>query len=264
MKGRGALIPQGAVAERHFHVRFISKFCWKVICNPAEGSLIMNRQTGTWADGEAPAKACGAFTEECESFMAIEWHFVSYNLGRFQQVFGKASELEEAALLKVLEYELGAEPEDELGVLARKIAHEGIQYKGMNPRDAEALDQIIGVCLSQEGLWNELELEQEMQEGFPHPIVLEMLRKAQQANLKLEWLPILKGGRRFRSDLGPECRYFMIERVEVPKLAQEARQILALPGPWSSEQAPNQIMDQLIMVCEFIARKQRPMAGVLS
>ncbi len=196
--------------------------------------------------------------------MAVEWHFVSYNLGRFQSVFGKASELEETALLKVLEYEMGADPDDELGQLAKKIAHDGIQYKGMNPREAEALDQVLGVCLSQEGLWNELELEQEMQEGFPHAITLEMLRKAQQANLKLEVLPVLKGGRRFRSEVGPECRYFLLERLEVPKLANDARQVLALPGPWSSESVPHLIMDQLIMVCEFISRKQRPMAGVLS
>src|SRR5262245_18863919 len=90
--------------------------------------------------------------------MPQTWHFLSYSTGRFQSVFGKASETEEAALMNVLDQEVGATPDDEIGQLARKLSHEGVNYQAIPPRVAEVVDQILTISFSQEGLWNELEL----------------------------------------------------------------------------------------------------------
>jgi hypothetical protein len=195
--------------------------------------------------------------------MSRQWQFCSFSLSRFQQLFGKATEQEEVALLKVLEYEMGVDPEDEIGQLAKRLLHQGINYPALPPREAEVVDQIIGIAFSQEGLWNELELEQEMPDGLPHACVLDLLKRAAAAKMELHLLPLLKGGRRYQATTPSECHYIMFERSEVPKLAQEARAVLELPGTWSSLDAPNQIMDGLIMVCEFVGRKHRPLAGIL-
>ncbi|HMP01118.1 MAG TPA: hypothetical protein PKD86_02065 [Gemmatales bacterium] len=195
--------------------------------------------------------------------MSRHWQFFSFSIGRFQQVFGKATDQEETALLKILEFEMGAEPDDEIGQLARKLMRQGINYQGMPPREAEVVDQILAVAFSQEGLWNELELEQEMPDGLPHQAVLDLLKRASAAKLDMQLLPLLKGGRRWQATGPTECHYVLFERAEVPKLSQEARAAVETPGTWSSLDAPNQIMDGLIMVCEFTARKHRPLAGIL-
>jgi hypothetical protein len=195
--------------------------------------------------------------------MSRQWQFCSFSLGRFQQVFGKATEQEELALLKVLEYEMGVEPDDDIGQMAKRLAHEGINYQAMSPREAEVVDQIIAIAFSQDGLWNELELEQEMPDGLPHACVMDLLKRAAAAKMELKLLPMLKGGRRYQATIPSECHYVMFDRTEVPKLAQEARAVLDLPGTWSSLDAPNQVMDGLIMVCEFAGRKHRPLAGIL-
>jgi hypothetical protein len=195
--------------------------------------------------------------------MGQVWHLLSYNTGRFQSVFGKASETEEAALLNMIDMEMGATPDDDIGMLAKKIAHEGINYQNLPPRQAEVVDQILSISFSQEGLWNELELEEEMPEGIDHKHIAELLRFA--AGQPLEVLPVLKSGRRYKCPIGPQCHYFILERTEVPKLAQEARALVTKPDlTWSSPDVPGRLMDGLVMVCDFVAKKQKPLAGVLS
>lgn len=195
--------------------------------------------------------------------MSTTWSFVSFNLSRFQQVFGKATDQIEAGLLKVLEFELGTDPDDEISQMAKRIAHNGISYDGLNPREMENLDQILGVAFGQEGLWTELELESQSPEPLPVTLINELLRRAE-GQVQLEVLPVLKKGRRYRQPIGPECRYCILDRLEVGKLAEEVRAIMALPGDWATPNSAMLINDGLLMPCEYVNRKQRPMAGVMS
>lgn len=195
--------------------------------------------------------------------MPQAWHLLSYSTGRLQSVFGKASEAEEAALMNMIDLEMGATPEDEIGMLAKKIAKEGIHYEALQPRQAEVVDQILGISFSQEGLWNELELEEEMPEGVDLKHITELLRLA--GSQPFEVLPVLKAGRRYKCPVGPQCHYFILDRMEVPKLAQEARSLVTKTDlKWSSKEVPERLMDGLVMVCDFVVKKQKPLAGVLS
>lgn len=197
--------------------------------------------------------------------MAQQWHFLSYSTGRFQSVFGKATEAEESALMNMIDLEMGATPDDEIGQLAKRLAHQGVNYQGMPPREAEVVDQILGIAFSQEGLWNELELEEELPEGLEHKDVQELLRLSATTGEAFELLPVLKAGRRYKAAIGPQCHYFLLERAEVPKLAEEARRIVANNAlQWKSADVPDRLMNGLVMVCEYVARKQRPLAGVLT
>lgn len=196
--------------------------------------------------------------------MSLKWRFFSYSTGRFQSVFGKASEAEEQALMKMMEFEMGAGPEDELGQLAKRLAHQGVTYQGVPPREAEVIDQILGIAFSQEGLWTELELEEELPDGLDQKDTLELLKHAASSGLTGEYLPVLKVGRRHKMAIGPACHYFLLDRTDVATLGQEARAVLSKPGlAWSSPDVTQRLMEGLVMVCEFVARKQRPLAGVL-
>ncbi len=197
--------------------------------------------------------------------MSQKWRFLSYSTGRFQSVFGKASDAEEAALMNMIDMEMGATPDDDIGLLAKKIAHQGVNYQGMPPREAEVVDQILGISFSQEGLWTELELEEELPDGLDVRFTQELLKHAAAMGQAFEALPLLKAGRRYKAAVGPACHYFLLDRLDVPKLAQEVRAVITKPDlKWSSPDVPAQLNDGLVMVCEFVARKQRPLAGGLS
>lgn len=196
--------------------------------------------------------------------MSQQWHFLAYSTGRFQSVFGKASETEEAALMNILDLEMGATPDDDIGQLAIKLAHEGVNYDGIPPREAEVVDQILGIAFSQEGLWNELELEEALPDGLELKYVTELLKVAQATGEHFDLLPILKAGRRYKGTVGAPCHYFLLERTEVPKLAEEVRRVLNHPqANWSGPEIKDRLTNDLVMVCEFVARSQRPLAGVL-
>lgn len=197
--------------------------------------------------------------------MSQKWHFLSYSTGRFQTVFGKASEAEEAALMNMIDMEMGATPDDEIGMLAKQVAQEGVDYQGMPPRQAEVVDQLLTISFSQEGMWNELELEEELPDGLDSRFTQELLKNAAALGQPTEVLSVLKSGRRLKGAVGPQCNYFLLDRTEVPKLAQEVRAVIAAPGAkWSSPDVPDQLNDGLVMVCEYVAKKQKPLAGVLS
>lgn len=195
--------------------------------------------------------------------MTGKWLFHSFNPGRFYQVFGKAKEQEEMALLKIIEFEMGCSPEDPISDLARRILHEGINYQGMPRRDAEELDQVISIALGPEGLWTELELEAESVEGFSPKLAEEMLRRAADGQFDPHVLPALLRGRRYGTNELIECRYCVLDTTEVARLAQEVRTILELPGEWSVQEAQAQVIDGLLYPCEYVSRKQKGLAGVL-
>lgn len=197
--------------------------------------------------------------------MSSQWMFNSFNMGRFHSVFGKASDQEELALQKVLEFEMGATPEDEFGQIANKIAHKGINYQGLNPRDAEAMDQVVSLAIGPEGLWGELEMENESGQPLSSRAVEELLKRAEANKVPVELLPALKRGRRFGSmDLNSNCNYVIFDRAEVTKLAQEIRTLVDLPKPWSSPAMQQEVSDGLLFVFEYVTRKKKSVAGVLN
>lgn len=195
-----------------------------------------------------------------------QWMFNSFNPGRFHQVFGKASEAEEMALLKVVEFEMGGSPDDEFAQLASRLAKQGISYNGVNPRDAEAIDQVVTIAIGPEGLWTELEMEQESgQQGLNTRVIDELLKRAADNKVAVDLLPALKKGRRYGSvDLTATCNYVIFERAEVAKLAQEVRTLTELNVPWNSPAIQNEATDSLLMVFEYVTRKRKAIAGVLS
>lgn len=195
-----------------------------------------------------------------------QWMFNSFNPGRFHQVFGKASEAEEMALLKVVEFEMGGSPDDEFAQIAGRLAKQGISYNSVNPRDAEAIDQVITIAIGPEGLWTELEMEQESgQQGLNTRVIDELLKRAADNKVTVDLLPALKKGRRYGSvELGAACNYVIFERAEVAKLAQEVRTLTELNASWSSPAIMNEATDGLLMVFEYVTRKRKAIAGVLN
>lgn len=194
-----------------------------------------------------------------------QWMFNSVNPGRFHQVFGKASDAEEMALLKVVEFEMGGGPDDEFAKIATRLARQGISYHGLNPRDAEAIDQVIAIAIGPEGLWTELEMEQESGQGLNIRVIDELLKRAAANNVTVDLLPALKKGRRYGSvDLGPTCNYVFFDRNETAKVAQEVSTLVALSAPWSSLAIQNEATEGLQMVFEYVTRKRKAIAGVLS
>jgi hypothetical protein len=194
--------------------------------------------------------------------MSSKWLFHSFNPGRFYQVFGKAKEQEEMALLKIIEFEMGCSPEDPISDLARRIVHEGINYAGLPHREAEELDQVMSLALGPEGLWTELEMEVESVEGFTPKLCEEMLKRAE-GKFEMHVLPALLKGRRYGTNELVESRYCVFDTSEVAKLAQEVRAVMELPGTWSVPDAEHQIVDGLLYPCEYVSRKQKGLAGVL-
>ncbi|MFT3878060.1 MAG: hypothetical protein QM703_00190 [Gemmatales bacterium] len=161
-----------------------------------------------------------------------QWIFNSFTPGRFHQVFGKATEAEEMALLKVVEFEMGGGPDDEFAQIAGRLAKQGISYHGVNPRDAEAIDQVITIAIGPEGLWTELEMEQESGQGLNSRVIDELLKRAAGNNVHVDLLPALKKGRRYGSvDFGPNCNYVVFDRNEVAKLAQEVTSLVEPSAP---------------------------------
>lgn len=194
-----------------------------------------------------------------------QWIFNSFNPGRFHQVFGKSSDAEVMALLKVVEFEMGGGPDDEFAQIAGRLARQGISYHGINPRDAEAIDQVITIAIGPEGLWTELEMEQESGQGLNSRVIDELLKRAAANNVHVDLLPALKKGRRYGSvDLGPACNYVVFDRNEVAKLAQEVTSLVELSAPWGSPAIQNEATEGLQMVFEYVSRKRKGIAGVLS
>ncbi len=196
-----------------------------------------------------------------------QWTFNSFNSGRFHQLFGKATDNDEKSLLKIIEFEMGGVPDDEFAKLGTRLARQGISYSGLNPRDAEAIDQVITIAIGPEGMWTELEMEQESAQGqgVSTKAVDELLKRAQENKVQVDLLPALKKGRRYGSvDLNTACNYVIFDRNEVPKLAQEVRTIVDLKTTWSSPAVLNEITDGLMMVFEYVTRKRKAIAGVLS
>lgn len=194
-----------------------------------------------------------------------QWMFNSFNQGRFHQFFGKASEADEKALQSVVEFEMGSSPGDELSKLAEKLARQGISYANLNPREAEAVDQVLAVAFGPEGLWAELELESESAEGLSTKVVDELLKRAQTSNVPVDLLNALKKGRRHgTTELNAPCHYVLFDRTEVAKIVQEVRSLLESKEPWSSPAAQSEVKDGLLMVFEYVARKNKALAGVLS
>jgi hypothetical protein len=194
-----------------------------------------------------------------------QWMFNSYNPGRFHQIFGKSTDAEVMALLKVVEFEMGGSPDDEFAQIASRLSKQGISYHGLNPRDAEAIDQVVTIAIGPEGLWTELEMEQESGQGLNARVIDELLKRAAANKVQVDLLPALKKGRRYGSvDLGAACNYVIFDRNEVAKLAQEVRTLTELPAPWSSPAILNEVTENLLMVFEYVTRKRKAIAGVLS
>jgi hypothetical protein len=191
--------------------------------------------------------------------------FNSFNPGKLHLMFGRATEADEKALLSVVEFEMGGGPDDEFAQVAKKLAGQGISYAGLSPRDAEAVDQILAIALGPEGLWTELEMEQESAQGLSTRTVEELLKRAETHQVNVDLLPALRKGRRQgATDLNAACKYVIFDRNEVAKLAQEVRTLVELPAPWSSPEVLSEVNDGLLMVFEYVTRKRKAIAGVLS
>jgi hypothetical protein len=194
-----------------------------------------------------------------------QWMFNSINPGKFHQLFGKASDADEKALLSVVEYEMGGSPDDEFSKVAAKLARQGITYTGLNPRDAEAIDQVVAIAIGPEGLWTELDMEQESAQGLSTKTVEELLKRAETHNVQVDLLPALRKGRRHgATDFNVACNYVIFDRHEVAKLAQEVRTLIEVSAPWSSPAVESEVNDGLLMVMEYVTRKRKAIAGVLS
>ena len=121
------------------------------------------------------------------------------------------------------------------------------------------------IALGPEGLWTELEMEQESGQPLDTRLIDELLKRATANKVQLDMLPSLKKGRRYGStDLTASCNYVVFDRNEVAKLAQEVRTLTELSAPWSSPAVQQEVSDGLLMVFEYVARKRKAIAGVLS
>ena len=121
------------------------------------------------------------------------------------------------------------------------------------------------IALGPEGLWTELEMEQESGQPLNTRVIDELLKRAEANQIPVDLLPALKKGRRYGSvDLQSACNYVVFDRNEVVKLAQEVRTLTELSAPWSSPAVQQEVTDGLLMVFEYVARKRKAIAGVLN
>jgi hypothetical protein len=201
--------------------------------------------------------------------MSYMWHFYSFSTEKFSQVFGAATpeqqgELIDAVLWEISEFEEDEFEDSELTIsLTLKILKEGINYEGISIKEAEVLDEIIGLAFSPEGLNRELEAEPESPDGLHPSIIKEMMKRAEKS-LKLKYLPILLTGQRIGQPAGrSNCNYFILEPTGINDFLAEVKMILKIEDDWSDDYVPQLIDECLLFVLEQISKKQKAMIGFL-
>jgi len=143
-----------------------------------------------------------------------------------------------------------------------RVATSGLSYTGLSEPEAEILDERLKVLFSPWGFEEQLDLEHESPEPYPHFIEVE---DRMPKNVEIRFLPMLRLGWRYgTTDLEAGPWYFILHSEHVQKLAEEIKLSVTNPTPWS-EPLISEIVDQnLVKVLATVLEKKKGLAGVLN
>lgn len=195
--------------------------------------------------------------------MSRLWWFYSFCPSRFDAYFGGGEpdalrQIEEAAAWDAGAWEDISVPRR----LAARIAAQGITYAGLVPTEISALDEVVKLLFSPEGLWEPFQLAPESPDGLSPSLVQELLT-TNRDKIKPTHLPWLVGGRRFGDVAASDSGYCLLSQGEVAHLLSEVRQALAAGGPWRQAALPDVVQECLVAPLESATRKDRPLFGRL-
>jgi len=190
--------------------------------------------------------------------MSTCWYLHSFSLDRFKQVFGSATPEQEEKLLEFIEdSDEGYEDDDEreLAVLlAKKILHGGISYKGKREDEKVMLDDIVTRAFHEMGLGEELREKPISPEPVTLDLAEELIEHASPGGL----ISFLSEGRRFGTNEPAALLmgYFILTADEVRKLKSEVDELIANPSiQWKWPQVPEQAKDNISQPLGKIAGK---------
>jgi hypothetical protein len=192
--------------------------------------------------------------------MSYLWSFQSFSDEAFRKVFGRSSPQQVSEFLEFAAYALG-DVSPEIAHASRSVLMSGISYDGVSPNAARAIDEVIKLAFSSEGLEAELEVEHLSPDGI-HPSVIDELMRRLDAPAPL--LAGLLRGRRFGQTESVACEYCIFRSDEVPAVLQEILNACAAEVPWSAEYIPGLLKECLVGPFETAQRTGRPVFCDLS
>lgn len=192
--------------------------------------------------------------------MSYLWSFQSFSDEAFRDLFGRSSPEQVGEFLKSAEYALG-DVSQEISDAARSMLMSGISYDGLSPGASRAMDELIKLAFSSEGLEAELEVEHLSPDGV-HPSVIEELIGRLDAPAPL--LAGLLRGRRFGQAEPAGCEYCIFRPEEISAVLQEVRDACAADVTWSADYLPDLLQECLVEPFEAAERAGRPVFCDLS
>lgn len=192
--------------------------------------------------------------------MARLWWFYSFCPERFAAFFDGSVPDAERRVVDAATWEgsFWRDPSVPARLAARMTAG-GIRYDGLSAADAAALDQLLPMLFSPEGLAEQWEVVAESPDGLPPSVVQELLPRVTGAVL----LPVLVGGRRFGEAEPSACEYCCLSPAECGRLVDEVERALASGGPWSGAWLPEVVGECLLGPLQSSLSTGRPLFGSL-
>ena len=192
--------------------------------------------------------------------MSRLWWFCSFNPRRFAAYFDGSEPDAARQIIEAATWEDGVWEDPEAPErLAARITEAGIRYDELLESDASALDELIALLFSPEGLAEQWEVVAESPDGLHPSLIRELLLH----NRDAVFLPILLEGRRYGADLPSPSAYCFLSSAECTQLIEEAKQALATGGPWSERWVPDVVAECLCAPLQAAVAKRRPIFGSL-
>jgi hypothetical protein len=143
-----------------------------------------------------------------------------------------------------------------------RVATSGLSYTGLSEPESEILDERLKVLFSPWGFEEQLDLEHESPEPYPHMVEVE---DRMPKNVEIRFLPMLRFGWRYgTTDLEAEPEYFIFHPDHAEKLAQEINLVMTNPAPWSDPVIAEIVDQNLVKVLASVLEKKKGLAGVWS
>lgn len=192
--------------------------------------------------------------------MSYSWSFHSFSDESFGDVFGRSSPQRVGEFLESAAYALG-EVSPEISHASRSMLTSGISYDGLSPGASRAMDEVVKLAFSPEGLGAELGVEHLSPDGV-HPSVIDELVRRPGAPAPL--LACLLRGRRFGQAGTADCGYCIFRPGEVSAVLEEIRHACAADAAWSADYLPELLQECLVEPLEAAERAGRPVFCHLS
>ena len=151
---------------------------------------------------------------------------------------------------------------DAIRQILSRVATSGLSYTGLSEPESQILDQRLKVLFSPWGFEEQLDLEHESPEPYPHMIEVE---ERMPKDAEIRFLPMLHFGWRYgTTELEAEPEYFIFHPDHVQKLADEVKLSVTNPAPWSEPLIAEIVGGNLVKVLASVLEKKKGLAGVWS